>query len=88
MSLYRLFIVLHALDGVLVWLVPLLIAILLCGTALLITARRFRARREQTGPVSELVRRIEALESRIDSLESLGGTATADASVDHADAEH
>lgn len=70
MSTYQLFIVLHGLKDVLVWLVPLLIAVLFSVTAFVISSRWIRERRTRSASLAELLARVEGIETRIANLET------------------
>lgn len=70
MSTYQLFIILHSLKDVLVWLVPLLIAILFSVTAFVISSRWIRERKKGTDRFGELFSRIEVIERRIAEFEA------------------
>lgn len=70
MSTYQFFIILHGLKDVLVWLVPLLIAILLCVTAIIIAFRWIRARRAGAEGIAALSARVNELENRLTVLET------------------
>jgi len=69
MSTYQFFIILHGLKDVLVWLIPLVVAIILCLTALAISARWFKERRSSANGVSGLAARVEEIESRLTAIE-------------------
>lgn len=71
MSMYQFFVMVHGLKDVLVWLVPLVVAVLLCVTALVISSRWIRERKMSSGMLSHLLERIETMESRLEALERM-----------------
>ncbi|HUX20611.1 MAG TPA: hypothetical protein VMW69_05175 [Spirochaetia bacterium] len=69
MSTYQFFIILHGLKDVLVWLVPLLVAVIFCATALAISTRWMRQRKSTTTGFDRLEKRVDELEARLAALD-------------------
>jgi len=69
MSAYELAIYLHALKNLILWLVPVLIAVVVCLTAYCAVRRWLQYRHGQPPELEQLRKRIEHLEERLELLE-------------------
>ncbi len=69
MSAYELAISLHALKSLILWLVPVIIAVVVCLTAYLVVRRWLQHIHGQPPELEQLRKRIERLEERLEVLE-------------------